>query len=130
MEVGGVTETLSVSGEAPLFDVTTAEVGGHITAEELNDLPSATRNYMAFVGNVPGGSSSPAPIPERHLSGQRTAVGRQQLVFDGANNTDDLRGSNVGGQARAANESLRKCRSSPTSSTRSRDALLVRSSTP
>jgi len=44
MEVGGVAETLTVTGEAPLVDVTTAAVGGHISAEELNDLPSASRN--------------------------------------------------------------------------------------
>ena len=41
-------------------------------------------------------------------NGQPTAA--NNIVFDGANNTDDQRGSNVGGQTRAANESIEKSR--------------------
>ena len=107
MEVGGVAETLTVTGEAPLVDVTTAAVGGHISAEELNDLPSASRNYMAFVGNVPGTVFIPSAEflnDSFQANGQPTAA--NNIVFDGANNTDEQRGSNVGGQTRAANESI------------------------
>ena len=107
MEVGGVAETLTVTGEAPLVDVTTAAVGGHISAEELSDLPSASRNYMAFVGNVPGTVFIPSAEflnDSFQANGQPTAA--NNIVFDGANNTDEQRGSNVGGQTRAANESI------------------------
>jgi hypothetical protein len=107
MEVGGLAETLTVTGEAPLVDVTTASVGGHISAEELNDLPSASRNYMAFVGNVPGTVFIPSAEflnDSFQANGQPTAA--NNIVFDGANNTDEQRGSNVGGQTRAANESI------------------------
>jgi hypothetical protein len=107
LEVGGMTETLTVTGEAPLVDVTSAEIGGHITAEELNDLPAANRNYMAFVGNVPGTVFVPSSEflnDSFQANGQPTAA--NNIVFDGANNTDEQRGSNVGGQTRAANESI------------------------
>ena len=107
MEVGGLAETLTVTGEAALVDVTTAAVGGHITAEELSDLPSASRNYMAFVGNVPGTVFIPSAEflnDSFQANGQPTAA--NNIVFDGANNTDEQRGSNVGGQTRAANESI------------------------
>ncbi len=107
MEVGGLAETLTVTGEAPLVDVTTAEIGGHISAEELNDLPSANRNYMAFIGNAPGTVFIPSGEflnDSFQANGQPTAA--NNIVFDGANNTDDQRGSNVGGQTRAANESI------------------------
>jgi Carboxypeptidase regulatory-like domain len=107
MEVGGLTETLTVTGEAALVDVTSAEIGGHITATELNDLPSANRNYMAFIGNAPGTvfvASSEFLNDSFQANGQPTAA--NNIVFDGANNTDDQRGSNVGGQTRAANESI------------------------
>ncbi len=107
MEVGGLAETLTVTGEAPLVDVTTAAVGGHISAEELSDLPSASRNYMAFVGNVPGTVFIPSAEflnDSFQANGQPTAA--NNIVFDGANNTDEQRGSNVGGQTRAANESI------------------------
>ena len=107
LEVGGLAETLTVTGEAALVDVTSAEIGGHISAEELNDLPSANRNYMAFVGNVPGTVFIPSGEflnDSFQANGQPTAA--NNIVFDGANNTDDQRGSNVGGQTRAANESI------------------------
>src|SRR5687768_15837756 len=107
MEVGGMAETLTVTGEAPLVDVTSAEIGGHISAEELNDLPAANRNYMAFVGNVPGTVFVPSSEflnDSFQANGQPTAA--NNIVFDGANNTDEQRGSNVGGQTRAANESI------------------------
>jgi len=107
MEVGGLAETLTVTGEAPLVDVTTAEIGGHISAEELNDLPAANRNYMAFIGNAPGTVFIPSGEflnDSFQANGQPTAA--NNIVFDGANNTDDQRGSNVGGQTRAANESI------------------------
>jgi hypothetical protein len=109
MEVGGLAETLTVTGEAPLVDVTTAAVGGHISATELNELPSANRNYMAFVGNVPGTVFIPSAEflnDSFQANGQPTAA--NNIVFDGANNTDEQRGSNVGGQTRAANESIQE----------------------
>lgn len=109
MEVGGVAETLTVTGEAPLVDVTTAAVGGHISAVELNELPAANRNYMAFVGNVPGTVFIPSAEflnDSFQANGQPTAA--NNIVFDGANNTDEQRGSNVGGQTRAANESIQE----------------------
>jgi Carboxypeptidase regulatory-like domain len=107
MEVGGLAETLTVTGEAPLVDVSSATVGGHISAEELNDLPSANRNYMAFVGNVPGTIFLPSAgflNDTFQANGQPSSA--NNIVFDGANNTDEQRGSNVGGQTRAANESI------------------------
>ena len=107
MEVGGLAETLTVTGDAALVDITSAEIGGHISSEELNDLPSANRNYMAFVGNAPGTVFIPSGEflnDSFQANGQPTAA--NNIVFDGANNTDDQRGSNVGGQTRAANESI------------------------
>ena len=107
LEVGGLAETLTVTGEAALVDITSAEIGGHISSEELNDLPSANRNYMAFIGNAPGTVFIPSGEflnDSFQANGQPTAA--NNIVFDGANNTDDQRGSNVGGQTRAANESI------------------------
>ena len=109
LEVGGVTETLTVTGEAPLVDVSSAAIGGHISATELNDLPAATRSYMAFVGNVPGAVFLPAAgflNDTFQANGQPSAA--NNIVFDGAINTDEQRGSNVGGQTRAANESIQE----------------------
>jgi hypothetical protein len=109
MEVGTLTETISVTGEAPLIDVTSAEIGGHISATELAELPAASRSYMAFVGSVPGAHFVPA---EGFLNDTMLANGQpaaaNNVSMDGATNIDDLRGSNVGGQARVANEALQE----------------------
>jgi hypothetical protein len=109
MEVGGVAETLTVTGEAPLVDVTTAAIGGHISADELSELPAANRNYMAFVGNVPGTVFVPSAefLNDSFQANGQTAAANN-VVFDGAINTDEQRGSNVGGQTRAANESIQE----------------------
>jgi hypothetical protein len=109
LEVGGLAETLTVTGEAALVDVTTATVGGHISANELSELPSGNRNYMAFVGNVPGTIFVPSAEflnDTFQANGQSSAA--NNIVFDGAGNTDEQRGSNVGGQTRAANESIQE----------------------
>ena len=107
MEVGGLAETLTVTGEAPLVDVSTAEIGGHISATELNDLPSFNRNYMALAGSVPGVVFLPhAEFLNDGIQANGRPTEANNIVFDGASNTDDLRGSNVGGQTRAANESI------------------------
>ena len=109
MEVGGLAETLTVTGEAPLVDVSTAEIGGHISATELNDLPSANRNYMALAGSVPGVVFLPhAEFLNDGIQANGRPTEANNIVFDGASNTDDLRGSNVGGQTRAANESIQE----------------------
>jgi hypothetical protein len=107
MEVGGLAETLTVTGEAPLVDVTSSEIGGHISANELNDIPSINRNYMALIGNVPGTVFVPsAEFLNDTFQANGQVADANNVVFDGAGNTDEQRGSNVGGQTRAANESI------------------------
>jgi hypothetical protein len=109
LEVGAVAETVTVTAESPLVDVTSAEVGGHITAEELTDLPAGNRSYMAFVGTVPGAQFVPTTgfLNDTMLANGQPAAANN-VMFDGAGNVDDLRGSNVGGQARTANEAVQE----------------------
>ena len=54
LAVGAIEEVVSVSAESPLVDVTTKEVGGNITGRELVDLPSINRNFIGFIGLLPG----------------------------------------------------------------------------
>ena len=109
LEVGQLAETLTVTGEAPLIDLSSAEIGGHISAAEITELPAFSRSYMAFVGNVPGAIFVPT---EGFLNDTMLANGQSAqanaVSMDGATNIDDLRGSNVGGQARVPNEGLQE----------------------
>jgi Carboxypeptidase regulatory-like domain len=109
LDVGGLSETVTVSAESPLVDLSTAEVGGHISAEELTSLPAGNRSYMAFVGNIPGAQFVPTTgfLNDTMLANGQSAAANN-VVFDGAGNVDDLRGSNVGGQTRTANESVQE----------------------
>ena len=109
LEVGALAETITVTGDTTLVDISSTEVGGHISSEELQELPAANRNYMALIGNVPGAVFVPSGEflnDSFQANGQPTAA--NAIIFDGANNTDEQRGSNVGGQTRAANESIQE----------------------
>ena len=109
MEVGALAETVSVTGESPLIDLSSAEIGGHISAAEITELPAFSRSYMAFVGNVPGAVFVPTEgfLNDTMLANGQTAQANA-VQMDGATNIDDLRGSNVGGQARVPNEGLQE----------------------
>ena len=109
MEVGALAEVVTVTAASPLVDLTTAEIGGHITADELTDLPAGNRSYMAFVGNIPGAQFVPTTgfLNDTMLANGQPAAANN-VTFDGAGNVDDLRGSNVGGQARTANEAIQE----------------------
>ena len=109
LEVGAIAETVTVTAESPLVDVTSAEVGGHISSQELTDLPAGNRSYMAFVGTVPGAVFVPTTgfLNDTMLANGQPAAANN-VMFDGAGNVDDLRGSNVGGQARTANEAIQE----------------------
>jgi len=109
LDVGAVAETVTVTAESSLVDVTSAEIGGHISAAELTDLPAGNRSYMAFVGTVPGAQFVPTTgfLNDTMLANGQPAAANN-VMFDGAGNVDDLRGSNVGGQARTANEAIQE----------------------
>jgi len=51
---GNVTETVTVTGEAPLLDVTSATLGGTLSNVEINDLPLNGRNYENLLQLRPG----------------------------------------------------------------------------
>ena len=47
MEVGGIEQTINVTAESPLVDVTSKEIGGNITTETLTQLPSCSSAMSA-----------------------------------------------------------------------------------
>ena len=109
LEVGALEETVTVTSDAALVDTTSAQVGGHISAVEMSELPQTTRSYMALVGNVPGAQFVPSGgfLNDTMLANGQPAAANS-VNIDGASNIDDQRGSNVGGQARTANETLQE----------------------
>ncbi len=61
LEIGTVTESLEVVGEAPLVDASSATVGKVVENRRLSDLPINGRNTFALVMLTPGVKSNAGP---------------------------------------------------------------------
>ena len=110
LEVGGVTEELTVSAEAPIVDVTSKEVGGSLTATDLVSLPSINRNFVGFIGLLPGvvPSISTESFGSDSVSVNGQDARNNNYLVDGANNNDDVIGQRAGTQARTPIESIQE----------------------
>jgi hypothetical protein len=110
LEVGSLEETVNVSAETPIVDITSKEVGGSVTARELVELPSINRNFVGFVGLLPG--IIPTISTESFGSDSITVNGQDprnnNYMLDGANNNDDVIGQRAGTQARTPIEAVQE----------------------
>src|SRR3954447_3094005 len=110
MEVGSLEETVTVSAESPLVDVTSKEIGGNITNQTLVQLPSVNGNFVGFVGLLPGIVPS---ISTESFGGDSISVNGQDprnnsFMLDGGNNNDDVIGQRAGTQARTPIEAIQE----------------------
>jgi Carboxypeptidase regulatory-like domain/TonB dependent receptor-like, beta-barrel/TonB-dependent Receptor Plug Domain len=106
LEVGGLTEAVTVSEDAPPVDLTSVRVGGNVGSKELLDLPSPTRNFIAFVAVVPGIQYNPSAEGSDSISVNGQSNNQVTFVLDGGNNTDDNSASASGAQARTPLEAV------------------------
>jgi carboxypeptidase family protein/TonB-dependent receptor-like protein len=102
LDTGAMAEEITVTAAAPIVDVTSKEVGGNITAKELTELPSINRNFIGFIGLLPGVVPS---ISTESFGSDSVSVNGQDprnnnYLFDGGNNNDDVIGQRAGTQAR------------------------------
>jgi hypothetical protein len=110
LELGGVQEELVVTAEAPIVDVTSKEVGGNITSEDLISLPSVNRNFIGFIGLLPGvvPSISTESFGSDSVNVNGQDARNNNYLVDGANNNDDVIGQRAGTQARPALEAIQE----------------------
>jgi hypothetical protein len=110
MEVGGVSETLTVKGASPIVDVTSKEIGGNITSETLVRLPSVNGNFVGFVGLLPGivPSISTESFGSDSISANGQDPRNNNYMLDGGNNNDDVIGQRAGTQARTPIEAIQE----------------------
>jgi len=110
LQVGPLEESVTVTAESQLVDVTSKEVGGNITSRELVDLPSINRNYIGFVGLLPGIvpniSTESFGSDSVNVNGQDAR--NNNYTLDGANNNDDVIGQRAGTQARTPLEAIQE----------------------
>ena len=110
MEVGSFEETVNVTAESPLVDVTSKEIGGNITSETLVQLPSVNGNFVGFVGLLPGivPSISTESFGSDSISVNGQDPRNNNYMLDGGNNNDDVIGQRAGTQARTPIEAIQE----------------------
>jgi hypothetical protein len=106
LEVGAISETVTVTEQAAQVDLTSAIVGGNVGSTELLELPSPTRNFISFVAMVPGIQYNPSAEGSDSISINGQSSNQVTFVLDGGNNTDDNSASPSGGQARTPLEAV------------------------
>jgi hypothetical protein len=110
LEVGGLTEAVTVTSEAPLVDTTTQEIGGRISSQEFVDTPSFNRNFAGYLGMLPGvvATISATTFGADSISVAGQNVRNVNYTMDGSNNNDTFNGGNGGAQARVPVESVQE----------------------
>ena len=110
MEVGGIEQTVNVSAESPLVDVTSKEIGGNITTETLTQLPSVNGNFIGFIGLLPGivPSISTESFGSDSISVNGQDPRNNNYTVDGGNNNDDVIVQRAGMQARTPIEAIQE----------------------
>jgi hypothetical protein len=95
LEVGGSTQSVTVTDTTPLLDTSSNAIGGVVSPEKVEDLPMLGRNSNALMTLVPGVRATRAttanPVLESHyqffsINGSRP--NQSQFMFDGGNNTN------------------------------------------
>ena len=99
LEVGAVSEEVTVSGGAPLLKTDRADVATRFDAKELTELPVLDRNFTKFILLTPGAqrlgwqhaaSENPQGSTQTQINGQHFSGTGYQL--DGTENRDPILG--------------------------------------
>lgn len=100
LELGTVTETISVTADAPLVNTASATVGRTVDNVEITNLPLVNRDVYSLLDLTPGVESSESGNAFGYRE-QRTMIngssyqgtGTVNYFLDGGNNTTGLRGT-------------------------------------
>ena len=81
MQVGGVQEQVTVTGQSPLVESTSNQIGGTLSRKEIEEVPSNFRNFTALTQLIPGMTPEPGRLDVRGRAGrrQRHAVAAERL---------------------------------------------------
>jgi hypothetical protein len=110
LAVGVLEESVTVTGEAPLVDTSSKQIGANIGQAELNALPILNRNWMFAVSLAPGiqiqSSTASFACESLIVGGGSNRSGN--FSVDGGGNNDDYLGSSCGSQVRPAIEAVQE----------------------
>jgi hypothetical protein len=91
MKLGALAETITVTGESPLVDITSSEVTGNVDRRQMEELPLAGRNWMELSLQVKGITAN--NVDNRPGVGDDNAF---QLNLDGQQITNKVASSGFG----------------------------------
>ena len=108
LQVAGVAETITVTGQSALVEATSSRIGTNVTSSEIDGLPSANRSQFSLMQTIPG------LVPVLQIGsfegGQFSANGQATtnnlFLVDGQNDNDSRRGGSQGTQARISLDSM------------------------
>ena len=110
MKLEQLAEEITVTGEVPVVEVTSKEIGGTLTTQEFQDLPTQNRSFALFAALLPG--VTPVPSTESTSADAIFVNGQDDnnnaFNVDGANNDDDVIGARAGAQTRTAIEAIQE----------------------
>jgi len=100
LQVEGVTETVTVTGESPMISTRESKVGGVVDSEQIENVPINTRDVQSLALLVPGAKRANNFDPTKGrvpaISFGTNGTGRGILyMLDGGDNTDDAVGGIV-----------------------------------
>lgn len=102
LELATIEEVVTVTGEAPLIELTSSRIGGTLATQEIDNIPTNFRQFADLTKYVPG--MTPQPGNSTFEGGQVNANGsmtaNNMFMIDGAYNNDDLLGAGPGSQVR------------------------------
>jgi hypothetical protein len=91
LSLGALAETITVTGESPLVDITSSEVAGNVDRRQMEELPLAGRNWMELSLQVKGITAN--NVDNRPGVGDDNAF---QLNLDGQQITNKVASSGFG----------------------------------
>jgi len=108
LSVAGLTETLVVTGEAPLVESTSNRIGTNITSNEIDALPSANRSQFSLMQTIPGlvPTLQVGSFEGGQYSANGQATNNNLFLVDGQYDNDSRRGGSQGTQARVSLDSM------------------------
>jgi hypothetical protein len=115
LELGGVTETVQVTSEAPIINTTDASMGNALSREQISALPVEAQNVVHLLSLQPGAVFVPVNInsdPEDSRYGSVTGAraDQQNVTLDGVDVNDPQNQTAYTSAVRVTQEALQEFR--------------------
>jgi hypothetical protein len=106
MGVSGVAESVTVTGQAPVLDVTQSTLGGNVDPRQMQELPVQGRNWIDLIALAPGAGGNSVSEKPTNFGGPSEAMGLFALNVDGQAVTQLLSASGSQGQPRFSKDAI------------------------